>query len=223
MPAGENEVRISLESVEQGGVQEGVEELVLHTSIGAITTRYHQAEGAGAAVVWVGGSGGGLDGPAGGLYPRLAHQLTGQEQPIASLRLHYRFPNDLENCVIDTLVGVYYLQYERGHQRIALVGHSFGGAVVISAGSLSDDVVAVAALSSQTYGTGTAPGLSPRPLLLMHGTADEILPDRCSRQIYERAKEPKELRLYTDCRHGLDQCREQIDRDLLDWLIDKLR
>lgn len=105
---------------------------------------------------------------------------------------------------------------------MALVGHSFGGAVVISAGALSDDVAAVAALSSQTYGTSLADQVSPRPLLLMHGTNDEILPDTCSRQIYERAREPKELRLYPGCRHGPDECRDQIDADLTAWLAGQL-
>lgn len=88
----------------QEAVHDGVTELVLQTNVGNITTRYYSAEGTDAVVLWVGGAGGGLDGPAGGLYPRLAGQLTGQG--IASLRLHYRNLNDLEHCVIDALVGV---------------------------------------------------------------------------------------------------------------------
>lgn len=220
MPARKKEVSIVLESVRQSGVVNGVEALVFQTNAGNIIARYHEADEAEAAVVWVGGAGGGLDGPAGGLYPRLAAQLA--RQPIASLRLHYRFPSNLENCVMDTLLGLNYLRMQRGHERMALVGHSFGGAVVINAGALMKNVVAVAALSSQTYGTGLADELSPRPLLLMHGTADEILPDRCSQQIYERAHEPKEIRFYKGCRHGLDECRQQVDNDLLNWLSDKL-
>jgi len=220
MAAQKRDVEIVLESVRREGVHNGVEELILETSGGAITARYHGADGAEAAVVWVGGAGGGLDGPAGGLYPRLAEQLTGRQ--IASLRLHYRYPNDLENCVLDTLLGVYYLHHQRGHERLALVGHSFGGAVVISAGALSEEVVAVAALSSQTYGTSLVTRLSPRPLLLMHGTADEILPHRCSQQIYQQAKEPKEIHLYNGCRHGLDECRQQVDHDLRAWLTTRL-
>ena len=101
-----------------------------------------------------------------------------------------------------------------------LVGHSFGGAVVIAAAVTADGpVVAVAALSSQTSGAlGAVGALSPRPLLLVHGTADEVLPDACSRELYARAGEPKRLILYPGCRHGLDECRERLDRDLLGWL-----
>lgn len=81
-----------------------------------------------------------------------------------------------------------------------------------------DEVIALAALSSQTSGTAAVTALSPKPLLLLHGTADEILPADCSRQLYGRAGEPKALILYAGCRHGLDQCREEVERDLGRWL-----
>ncbi len=153
------------------------------------------------AVLWVFGAGGGLGGPAGGLYPRLAAHLA--PLGIASLRLDYRRPAELLPCVLDVLVGIAYLA-TRARGRVVLVGHSFGGAVVITAG---------AALSSQTAGAGHVGQISPRPLLLIHGTADEILPDRCSRDLYRRAGEPRRLVLYQGCRHGLDQCRAALDRD----------
>ncbi len=209
------ELSLALVDVRQGATAEGVEELILETDAGDIHARFHQAGDGDAAVVWVGGAGGGLDGPAGGLYPRLATKLA--SDGIASLRLHYRRPNQLVGCVLDTLLGVSYLG-TRGRTRVALVGHSFGGAVVISAGAVSDDVVAVAPLSSQTYGTDMVDQVSPRPLLLLHGSDDEILPDACSRDIYRRAGEPKQMKLYPGCRHGLDECRDEVDRDLLAWL-----
>ena len=196
--------------------EDQVQELVFVTNNGHIQGRYHvTTQPAVAAVIWVGGAGGGLDGPAGGLYPRLARYLVTDN--IASLRLHYRFPNQLYDCVLDTLLGVEYL-FSLGHSRIALAGHSFGGAVVISAGAASNKVTAVSALSSQTYGTNQAPQVSPRPLLLMHGSDDGMLPDACSRDIYARANEPKQILLYPGCRHGLDECRDQVDKDLLEWI-----
>jgi alpha-beta hydrolase superfamily lysophospholipase len=208
---------LSLEilDVETGPVRDGVEELRLVTGDGTIQTRFHDAEPGDAAALWVGGAGGGLDGPAGGLYPRLASQLTGDG--IASLRLHYRQPNHFTACVLDTLAGVELLA-SRGRTSIALVGHSFGGAVVITAGAVNKQVAAVAALSSQTFGTDLVGEISPRPLLLIHGTDDEILSDACSRDIHRRAAEPKEILLYPGCRHGLDECREAVDRTLLTWL-----
>lgn len=207
---------LELISTEVAGNTDGVDEIILHTNQGSIQTRYHASPSDKCpAVVWVGGSGGGLDGPARGMYNRLARQLAPLN--ISSLRLHYRFPNNLPFCVLDTLLGVAYLQ-SRSHTQIALVGHSFGGAVVISAGAASEYVTGVAALSSQTLGTEQVKQLSPRPLLLLHGSDDEILPDSCSRNIFARAREPKEIKLYPGCKHGLDQCQDQVDLDLRLWL-----
>jgi predicted esterase len=123
---------------------------------------------------------------------------------------------------MDTLLAVEYLRL-RNYNRVILVGHSFGGAVVISAGAMNKQVAGVVAMSSQTYGTDMAYEISPRPFLLIHGTADEILPDACSENIYSRALEPKQLLLYEGCRHGLDECVAQVDRDLLSWILQVLQ
>ena len=82
----------------------------------------------------------------------------------------------------DTLAGVSFLKGV-GYQRIALVGHSFGSALVISATPYREQVSAVATLSSQTYGAQNAARVSPRPLLLAHGANDTSLPLSCSETI----------------------------------------
>jgi hypothetical protein len=102
------------------------------------------------------------------------------------------------------------------------VGHSFGGAVVIGVGAVSPAVIGVAALSSISRATELAERISPRPLLVLHGEADEVVPVDRSRDIYSRAREPKRLVLYPGCLHGLDECREELDRDLLGWLREAL-
>ena len=206
---------LELREVERHEEVEGAERLRLCTNAGVIECRLHNTYEGDAAILWVFGAGGGLGGPAGGLYTRLAEQL--RPYGVASLELDYRRPGYLRDCVLDVLLGARYL-VSQGKNRIVLVGHSFGGAVVITAGTMSEAVVAVAALSSQTRGTEVVDALSPKSLLLIHGSDDEILPDVCSRDIYTRAGEPKELILYPGCRHGLDQCREELDRDLRRWL-----
>jgi hypothetical protein len=193
----------------------GVSEIALATEAGPIRTRLHAAVGGDAAVLWVFGSGGGLGGPAGGVYARLSERL--RPHGVTGLELDYRQPGALGPCVADVLTGIVWLT-ELGRRRIVLVGHSFGGAVVISAGAESSDVIAVAALSSQTGGTQAVGRLSPRPVLIAHGTDDEVLPDRCSHDLYARAREPKRLILYPGCRHGLDACRDALDHDLMLWL-----
>lgn len=208
------EPAISLIGVERSG-NAVREHLGLVTDRGTITCRYHRADEGEAAVLWVFGAGGGLGGPAGGVYARLSEQL--QDRAVASLELAYRRPAHLVECVLDVLVGLAWLERE-GRTRIVLVGHSFGGAVVLNAAAESRLVVAVAALSSQSAGIGNLAPLSPRPLLFVHGGDDEVLPAACSRQLYARAEEPKELILYPACRHGLDECRDQLDADLLRWI-----
>ena len=198
---------------------DGAARLDLVTDRGTIGGRLHDGPADGpardAAVLWVFGSGGGLHGPAGGLYDRLGARMAAEG--VTSLQVAYRRPADLAECVLDVLVALAHLA-DRGRSRVVLVGHSFGGAVVITAGAASDAVIAVAALSSQSAGTGAVPAVSPRPLFVAHGEADEVLPDRCSRDIYARALGPKRLVLYPGCRHGLDACRDALDRDLMAWL-----
>lgn len=213
--ADENYSDLELRNILSEGFDQESEIIRFETNRGSIITRLHAAPAGIGAVIWVGGAGGGLDGPAGGMYPRLAKILLPEN--ITSLRLHYRLPNHLEECVLDTLLAVEYLK-EAGKTKIVLVGHSFGGAVVICAGALSDHVTGVVPMSSQTYGTHLVKEVAPRPLLLLHGSADEILADVCSKDIFARAKHPKEIKFYPGCRHGLDECRDQVDQDLLTWL-----
>jgi hypothetical protein len=215
MPQRSDTLPLSLHEVERYDDGNGVERLRLQTNRGVIEGRLHRAYPGDVSVLWVFGAGGGLGGPAGGAYARLAEQL--RPSGVTSLELDYRNPGYLRECVQDVLLGIEYL-VSQGKQRIVLVGHSFGGAVVITAGAFASHVIAVAALSSQTRGTESVRALSPRRLLLAHGTADEVLPDSCSRDIFARAGEPKELILYEGCRHGLDGCREELDRDMMKWI-----
>jgi pimeloyl-ACP methyl ester carboxylesterase len=201
-------------TIESLGVTGGVEELIFNLGDSGNRARFHIAPESVPAVLWVFGAGGGLGGPAGGLYERLAYRLVPR---AASLELDYTHPGHLESCVADVERGIEYLN-SRGHNRVILVGHSFGGAVVINAGIRNANVIAVAALSSQVHGADGIARLSPRPLFLAHGQADEVLPFACSTTLFQQAREPKTLKLYPGCRHGLDDCREQLDRDLLDWL-----
>ena len=123
----------------------GQDRLSLVTAAGEIQGRLHPASAGDAAVLWVFGAGGGLGGPAGGLYTRLGQRL--RPRGVTSLELAYRHPGRLGPCVQDVVVGLAWLAGE-GRGRVVLVGHSFGGAVVITAGAASKAVVAVAALSS---------------------------------------------------------------------------
>ena len=189
---------------------------------GDIRAVLQHAPGNVAGAIYVGGFDGGFDGPADGIYIDLALALL--EHGISSLRLDYRIhssPGVVEEAVYDVLRGVSYLK-EAGVEKVALVGHSFGGAVVIEAAAKTPDVAAVVAMSSQTYGTRHVAKIAPRPLLLIHGQDDQRLPPSCSEYIYARAQEPKELIILPGARHSLRQKRDAVFDLVVEWLGSKV-
>ena len=189
--------------------------LVLRTSRGDIPAIIHQAADSGPAVVWVCGARGGFGGPAGGVYPRLAQEFAGQG--VSSLRLNYREPNVFPECLLDLLAGVTFLE-KSGYGPVVLVGHSFGGAVVIAAGAASRHVCGVVSLSPQTYGAHMAGLLSPKPLLVAHGKSDTRLPYSCGVQVHSWARDPKELVLFDGAEHRLEECRQELEDLLRRWI-----
>lgn len=201
--------------------QDGYQSVTLLTDRGEIQGRYYAAERAQFGAIWVGGVRGGWDTPGNGLYPRLCQTL--QPSGISSLRVRYRYSTILEEAVFDTLAGIAFLAQEN-ITAIALIGHSFGGAVVIQAAALCPIVQTVITLASQSYGATPATQLAPRcSLLLLHGTADPVLSPQCSEYIYAIAQEPKRLILYPEARHGLDEVAEQVSQVIHDGLIDHLQ
>ena len=173
--------------------------VLLRTTRGDIEAILHHEQDTHKAIIWVWGASGGFDGPADNIFRVMAEEL---KHKITSLRVNYRDPRSLAESVLDTMAGVSLLK-GTGHTEIVMVGHSFGGAVVITAAPLSPETKAVVALSSQTFGATKVAAVSPKPLLLVHGEADTRLDPQCSKLIYEWAEEPKELVLYPGAGHGL--------------------
>lgn len=193
--------------------------LVLNTPRGDIPCFWHHREGNTGGVIWVCGALGGVDGPSFGIFTDLSESLV--DDGISSIRLDYRHPGDLPNCTADVLVAVQFLKQQH-IEKIALAGHSFGGAVMIAAGTISGDVTAVVTLSSQTYGADGVADLAPKPLLLIHGSRDRNLPAECSELLHEWAREPKELVIYQGSGHFLRECHDELHDLLTTWLKEKL-
>lgn len=166
------------------------------------------------AALLVGGADGGFDGPAEALYPTLAEDFA--TRGIATLRVDFRlhrFPNDVEEGAHDLLAGLGWLE-ARGTERVVLVGHSFGGAVVIEGGVRASEgagiVAGVVTLATQTAGAQRVALLAPRPILLIHGRADDRLAPMCSQMLYDAAGEPRELVIIEGATHSLRQAREEV-------------
>jgi uncharacterized protein len=213
-PNGNDQLRMRITGYSASEPDHGMRRMTLDTTRGPVPIMLHEAVEKGRAVVCVCGAIGGFDGPQ-----RLYQRLGGEMPPvgITIARVNYRLPNDFNECLMDALAGVTFLK-SRGHTRIALIGHSFGGAVAINAGTLSDIVKTVIALSSQLAGAHVVGDLAPRPLLLVHGTSDEILPHQSSEMIYERAGEPRELMLFEDADHRFSDRGDELFALVSEWL-----
>lgn len=199
---------------------EGYHPINITTSRGYIHCRYYPVDGAKQAAIWVGGVGGDWDTPARGLYPLLCQELRGEA--IASLRVRFRYSTELEEAVLDVLAGLTFLQGQ-GIEKFALIGHSFGGAVVIQAATQAEAVCTAVTLATQFYGTDPVPELATRcSLLLLHGTDDPVLSPLCSQSVYQLALEPKRLIIYPGATHSLDEVADELYQVVRDWIVEQL-
>jgi fermentation-respiration switch protein FrsA (DUF1100 family) len=214
-----DELSLSITGVEPQIEIAGARRVLLGTTRGKIRLILHSVEKAQRAVVCLGGAGGGMDGPA-MLYARLG--LEAPQFGYTVMRVGYRIPGEMAECVLDAMAGLSFLK-GIGHQRAALIGHSFGGGVAIATATFSPLAVAVAAISSQLDGAQNVAQLAPRPLLLIHGTADAVLSDESSKMIFERAGEPKALKLFPGADHGLTQVGDEVHELVKEWLASNLR
>jgi|TARA_B110001454_G_scaffold217891_1_gene244314 alpha/beta superfamily hydrolase len=201
------EMTLSIKSAKAKPAElEGEMDVQLDTSRGDVTLHFRPVEGAVSATVFVGGAAGGVKGPADEVYIRLSSAL--ETEAVASIRVEYRQAGEFEECVLDTLAACSFLK-GIGAEKIILVGHSFGGAVVIKAAALANTVVAVGSLSSQRFGTSEIDKLN-KPLLLIHGSSDDILDKAASEDIFSRANEPKDIVIIEGAGHGLSENAEDV-------------
>jgi alpha-beta hydrolase superfamily lysophospholipase len=215
----EQNVTLRITGVQPGDEIAGARKVTINTTRGAIPLVMHSAAEKGRAVVCVSGAMGGFDGPS-MLYPRLGLEMPKRGLTIA--RLDYRALNEFGECLVDAMAVLTFLG-GIGNERVALIGHSFGGAVAINAGTLSPIVKTVIALSSQLAGAHVAGELAPKPLLLIHGGADTILSHESSQALYDRAGEPKTIKILPGVGHGLAEASDEVFAMVSEWLTHHLR
>lgn len=207
--------QIGVLAVQDVPIKPRLRHLELFTRGGLLTVLWHGPEEADRAVVMGGGAMGGLLGPANGLYPWLGELLAGEG--IATLRLSYRRPNDLDACVVD-MGAVCEMAIAEGARTLVTVGHSFGGAVAIGCAAYAGDIVAgVLTFATQSAGCEIAPMLADRELLLVHGGRDQILPVFASEVVREMAG-TGELVVYPDADHLLLQCEAELKQLVPPWI-----
>ena len=158
------------------------------------------------AAILLSGAGGGVVGPS-SIYLSIADKLASLDKGIPVMRLDYRFPARNKYCVSDVKAAMDYLEQAYALRKFILVGWSFGGAPVFTAGGSDARVAGCATVASQTAETDGIRGLSPRPLLLLHGTADRTLNPSCSERLYRLYGTwgDRELKLFDGDDHALTQ------------------
>ena len=176
-------------------------EVSIETNHGPLSALMDPAEGSVKCAIFIG-----TEGPADGVYARLAEDLV--EQGVTSLRISPRLTGELEETVIDVLAACSLLK-GLGGERAVVVGHSYAGAVAIKSGVLSPFLTAVAALAAQRYGTQEVDRLN-KPLLLIHGADDQVLLPLASDDIYQRAQEPKHMVILPDTGHRLLGVEDEV-------------
>jgi alpha-beta hydrolase superfamily lysophospholipase len=207
-------VTLRITGVEPGDEIAGARKVTIATTRGSIPLVLHSAAEKGRAALCVSGAMGGFDGPS-MLYPRLGLEMPKRGLTVA--RLDYRAPNEFGECLVDAMAALTFLG-GIGNERVALIGHSFGGAVAINAGTISPIVTTVIALSSQLAGAHVAGELAPKPLLLIHGGADSILSHESSQALYDRAGEPKTIKILPGVGHGFAEASDEVFALVSEWL-----
>lgn len=151
---------------------------------------------------------------------------------------------------IDDAIAAVDFALARDPRGVVVFGHSLGGAIGIQAAAARPAVRAVVAESSfpsyREAARGSITGLGwllqflvsdgcdpddvldkipPRPLLVMHGDCDHIVPLAIGMQLFERAHPPKQLRVFAGCRHRTPWAKEgaKFERLLVEFFRDAIR
>ena len=204
---------------QQATITPTLRQLELYTWEGLLSLHWHGAPTAHNVVLTCGGAIGGTLGPGTAVYHQLgAHFASDLDQDIGVIRVGYRRPNDLDACTFDVLAAAS-LASRTGAERFVVVGHSFGGAVAIQAGSLLGEYTAgVATLATQSAGCEAGEKLASNnvPVLLLHGDNDDVLPFYSSQLV--QMLTGGELVMLAGASHGLSEVAEELRDRLLAWI-----
>ncbi len=213
------EHQLYLLGIDQTRIEPDVRSLTFHTTRGDFEALARYREGMKKGAIVLGDPDSGSDGPS-KIYPDLAKDLL--DRDVGSLRLSYRSPGNCVQSAIDVLLALQYLDDEGIHD-VVLVGWSFGAAVAISAGSLARTVRGIAAISMLDVSDCCVKRLHSKPLLLLHGDADEVSPVEVSRRVYFKCDEPRRLIVYSGADHNCHEARDRLRSDLRRWILKTLR
>ena len=98
--------------------------------------------------------------------------------------------------------------------------------VISAAASIASEniIKTVITLATQSYGTEDVSRLKEGScsILLIHGNNDKVLSPYCSHHIYNNAHEPKNVVLYDNVSHSLDEVADKVFQKVHEWLLENL-
>ncbi|MGK5086028.1 dienelactone hydrolase family protein [Bdellovibrionota bacterium FG-2] len=178
-----------------------------------------------AGIIFVSGVDGGFIEPADGIYTRMATQLSSQFSGgcVESIFVEYRSPGVLDPSVNDALAGAQFLR-SHGVSKMAIVGWSFGGAVIVNSAVKIPEVTTVIGFSPQSRDTEAVVSFTNQSLLLFHSHDDENVPFSASLDILEEAPSTifKEFHPLDGFDHQLTGAQDLVDPIVMQWLSQKL-
>ena len=201
-------------AVQEQEIDDGLTQIEIYTMSGLLGLWWHGPRDAERVVLACGGAMGGTLGP-GRLFHRLGRTLTGEG--IGTIRIDYRVPDDLPSCTHDAAAAADWAA-RQGARRMVAMGHSFGGAVAIRlAVALDEHCVGVVTFATQSAGCEPADQLGETPLLLIHGSRDELLPVRASEMVRFLA-DHGELEVIDGAGHLFDGHGDDLHDRVGSWL-----
>jgi pimeloyl-ACP methyl ester carboxylesterase len=202
-------------SVSESQLAPGLRLVESYTMTGMLGLLWFGDPAAEEVTLLAGGGMGGFLGPAHGLYPKLGVELA--RHGAGAICVDYRRPGKLDHCLLDVAATADWAM-RSGARRFVCVGHSFGGAVAVQAGTtLRGFCAGVATLATQSAGCEAASQLGDVPLLLVHGDRDEVLSPQDSAMVKALAGHG-ELRVFPAAGHLLDEVHLEVRKLLLDWI-----
>lgn len=192
--------------------------ITISTPCGSVRGQWRPSSVTRAAAILLPDEGGALAGPF-HLFDDLAARV--QRSGASVLQLE-RCSDTLDGRLVCLLSALTALR-RQGVQRMALIGWHTGASLAIAAGSASDDVTGVAALAPDATAADLVAEVSPRRLLLMHGSHDVVVSSAISRLLYARAADPKELVIFPGEQHDFSVFHEEALDKLTAWTRSLLR
>lgn len=155
-----------------------------------------------------------------GIYPSLADKIA-LLLSLPTIRLDYRQPAKTERCASDIRAAFDYLSRSYNSTHFAVVGWSFGGSPCFTVASQEPSRLrGVVTIGTQSADTEGVRDLSPRPLLLLHGTGDNVLSPSCSESLYRAygTEGRRELKFFEGDDHGLSRGAARAEKVIFDFL-----